>query len=727
MINQIRKKENLLRLLFMIVMVIMLVPFFGMKKETQAAQAFEITAPANNGLIGAGCFDIKWSPAVGSSVKNYKLYIDGQLIATTSDTSYEYYTTNVKMYTAYVTAEYNNGTSKSTETITFGVTKKGLCANEEMARYLEPVEMNMGWYYNWAAYPHTYESYKTMEYVPMIWGTGNEGSISYVAENGYKHLLAYNEPDAGGDIGGSNIDVNTAIGHWNNFLGHDYVLGTPAPSLSPSWDNGVWFRTFMNGINHDTVDFIALHCYYWQYTGKEAAETFLREVVDKTYEMYHKPIWITEFAVYGWPHNEVEHIESVKEFMKTAIDGLNARPYVERYAWFSFNSTNETNGIASLYNYETGDLTELGRLYVEYGNPEGYVQLPLKGQEYTLFSGTRNTLLDDAVTIKDEIYENFVRKSGVSVVSTSDEGSDTGADKAIDSDIGTRWASAQKVDPSGLTIDLGQIINLKQINIIWETASAREYDIEVSSDGQTFTRIAEERDGISYNYKNDTMILDKMVNARYIRINGTSRNTEYGYSIWDIAVYGKSIDTKPEIITSDKVKIEGYQISAVKGGSRVIGSVEPQINNARVLKWGFIYALDSSEGQNFNVDDRDIRIDSDNEYVRVFETSDQGNSNAVLGESSTAMYFVRTMLFASTTEKEFTTKYKVRAYAQLQNGEYVYSNVCTFSVYNISDYLYRNKKMSNLLSHEYLYNNILKVVNPSYKKVDFEWSNILAK
>ena len=103
----------------------------------------------------------------------------------------------------------------------------------------------------------------------------------------------------------------------------------------------------------------------------------------------------------------------------------------------------------------------------------------------------------------------------------------------------------------------------------------------------------------------------------------------------------------------------------MKGGSRVIGSVEPQINNARVLKWGFIYALDSSEGQDFNVDDRDIRIDSDSEYVRVFETSDQGNSNAVLGESSTAMYFVRTMLFASTTEKEFTTKYKVRAYAQL--------------------------------------------------------------
>lgn len=68
------------------------------------------------------------------------------------------------------------------------------------------------------------------------------------------------------------------------------------------------------------------------------------------------------------------------------------------------------------------------------------------------------------------------------------KGGDTGADKAIDSDIGTRWASAQKVDPSGLTIDLGQIINLKQINIIWKQRVAREYDIEVSSDGQTSRR-----------------------------------------------------------------------------------------------------------------------------------------------------------------------------------------------------------------------------------------------
>ena len=43
-------------------------------------------------------------------------------------------------------------------------------------------------------------------------------------------------------------------------------------------------------------------------------------------------------------------------------------------------------------------------------------------------------------------------------------------------------------DPQTLTIDLGQIRNIKQIGIIWEAASARDYKIEVSSDEQILHR-----------------------------------------------------------------------------------------------------------------------------------------------------------------------------------------------------------------------------------------------
>lgn len=736
-----RTKERIFAIFLTVVMIISMIGYFDMPRQTRAAESFAITSPENNKLIGAGHFDIKWSQPTDSSVKTYKLYVDDQMIASTSDTSYEYYTTTVKKYSAYVVAEYSDGTSESTDKINFWVTKKGLCANEEMAKYLEPLEMNVGWYYNWKAEPHSYyDAFQRMEYVPMIWGTGNEGSIPSVAAAGYKHLLAYNEPDMGGDVGGSKIDVNTAISHWGNFQGYDYRLGTPAPALSPSWDNGTWFRTFMDGINHDTVDFIALHCYYWQYTGKEAAETFLREVVDKTYEMYHKPIWITEFAVDGWAYGDAEHSESVKEFMKTAIDGLNSRDYVERFAWFSFNTTDTNNGIASLYNYETGDLTDLGRTYVGYGNPEGYVSLPLAGQDYTLCSAARNQLLDDTVVIDGVNYKDYIKEGGVSAVSSSDEESDRTADKAIDEDINTRWASIQKTDPSNLTLDLGQIRSIKQINIIWEVASAREYNIEVSSDGQNFTRIAEEKDGISYDYKNDTIILNRSIDARYIRINGTSRSTDYGYSIWDIAVYGNSVQEPPtteetteeetttesNVELSEKVKVEGYQISAVLGGNRVVGSVEPEINGQQVLKWGFVYALESLGSADTGVTNNDVYVGSDNEYVASYESTSLGKTNIKFGESDTVEYFVRTMLFASGTAQEFTSRYKVRSYAQLADGSYVYSNIYTYSVYEISDCLYQNKMMSNFSGHEYLYNNILKVVNQAYIEVDYDWSDILA-
>lgn len=38
--------------------------------------------------------------------------------------------------------------------------------------------------------------------------------------------------------------------------------------------------------------------------------------------------------------------------------------------------------------------------------------------------------------------------------------------------------------------------------------------------------------------RNDAIILFNMSNARYVRIVGTARNTNYGYSIWNMAIYG---------------------------------------------------------------------------------------------------------------------------------------------------------------------------------------------
>ncbi len=47
------------------------------------------------------------------------------------------------------------------------------------------------------------------------------------------------------------------------------------------------------------VDFIPIH-HYWNWYADEGAQAFL-DLVDETWEMYHKPIWITEFAISGDP------------------------------------------------------------------------------------------------------------------------------------------------------------------------------------------------------------------------------------------------------------------------------------------------------------------------------------------------------------------------------------------------------------------------------------------
>jgi hypothetical protein len=181
------------------------------------------------------------------------------------------------------------------------------------------------------------------------------------------------------------------------------------------------------------------------------------------------------------------------------------------------------------------------------------------------------------------------------------------------------------------------------------------------------------------------------------------------------------------ITISDKVGIEGYQISTTFGGSRVVGSVEPVINGNNVYKWGFVYAVDSIDGQSFGVTDEDMYVGSTNKYVVSLDSTPIGTSETVLGDSTTATYFVRTTLFATNTAKEYTTEYKVRAYAVLGDGSYVYSNVYSYSVYKICDKLYQNKLMNTSSAHDYLYNNILTVVNPAYKEVDYNWSSIVVK
>mgnify|MGYP001336433207 CR=1 FL=1 len=217
----------------------------------------------------------------------------------------------------------------------------------------------------------------------------------------------------GANAGGSNINVNTAINNWNKFLGNNYYLGSPAPAFCPAWNNGTWFRTFMSRIDQSTIDFIPLHCYYKTYGGVKAANDFLENVVDKTYEMYHKPIWITEFAPNGWGYSDSNGRKQCKEFLEAVLKGLDERSYVERYSWFSFDTTDGTNGAAALWTNSTGVLTDLGNAYVANGNPEGYSY----GNCKSIDNSTMNVVYaslnnDNNSSINNGVDGNYIKKPG---------------------------------------------------------------------------------------------------------------------------------------------------------------------------------------------------------------------------------------------------------------------------------------------------------------------------
>lgn len=108
------------------------------------------------------------------------------------------------------------------------------------------------------------------------------------------------------------------------------------------------------------------------------------------------------------------------------------------------------------------------------------------------------------------------------------------AEGAVDGDMRTRWASDFS-DPQSFTVDLGHRTRVDRVTLHWENAHARKYRIEVSDDNATWTTVRDEANGDGGADEIDG--LD--VAARYVRVAGTERATPFGYSFYELEVYGK--------------------------------------------------------------------------------------------------------------------------------------------------------------------------------------------
>ncbi|MEW1565507.1 discoidin domain-containing protein [Streptomyces sp. NBC_01558] len=106
------------------------------------------------------------------------------------------------------------------------------------------------------------------------------------------------------------------------------------------------------------------------------------------------------------------------------------------------------------------------------------------------------------------------------------------ARNAVDGDPGTRWSSGF-TDPQWIQIDLGSSAKISRVTLNWEAAYGKAFRIEVSDNAQEWTVVHQTTTGTG-----GTQSLAVTGTGRYVRMYGTQRSTQYGYSLWEFQVYG---------------------------------------------------------------------------------------------------------------------------------------------------------------------------------------------
>jgi hypothetical protein len=129
--------------------------------------------------------------------------------------------------------------------------------------------------------------------------------------------------------------------------------------------------------------------------------------------------------------------------------------------------------------------------------------------------------------------EPVLLSAGRPVEATSVEGPAYGPGNAVDGDRGTRWSSLF-ADPQSITVDLGSTRSVSRVRLDWEVAFGRAYAVRTSTDGSSWTTVSSTTasDGGV-----DDLTFDAL-SARYVQVLGTERGTPWGYSLWELEVYG---------------------------------------------------------------------------------------------------------------------------------------------------------------------------------------------
>jgi len=118
-----------------------------------------------------------------------------------------------------------------------------------------------------------------------------------------------------------------------------------------------------------------------------------------------------------------------------------------------------------------------------------------------------------------------------SASASGSEGGSYQASYAVDGNASSRWY-VRSYNQEWLKVDLAQTQRISKVVIKWHSEYAREYEVQVSTNNSTWTRVVNDTNG---NGGTDTVTFSAR-DARYVRVL-CNRRQNNGYSIYELEVY----------------------------------------------------------------------------------------------------------------------------------------------------------------------------------------------
>ena len=408
-------------------------------------------------------------------------------------------------------------------------------------------------------------------------------------------------------VDGSKIVDNDGTTRWSSEftdnqycqidLGKNYTINKVTFNWEASYAKEYKIQVSKDGNNWTTV--------YENNNGKGGEESI---VFDATECRYVKMQGVKRALAYGYSLWEMGVYEAAK--VETPIFSIPSGTYSKA---LNVNISSKTKGVEIRYTTDGSTPNEKSNLYVPsikisknttlkaIAYRKGMIDSPVATAEYKIDGSSTEP---EQPTTPDT-SETKIISTGCKIVTSGSENDVFGGKNAVDGDKGTRWSS-NFADDAWIYVDLGKKYSVNKVVLTWEGAYGKAYKIQTSTDGKTWKTVKNVTNGKG----GEETVAFNSTDARYVRMQGVERALPYGYSLWEMEVYGKVSGS-----TSDESNNED---SSVPSGTNVAKSAKATSSGNEADAMAAKYAVDGDNGTRWSsnfVDDAWLLVDLGKAYT----------------------------------------------------------------------------------------------------------------